>query len=256
MRLRQYRYAFTAIERSVTQKGFTLIELLVVVSIVALLIALLLPALSQARAAAETAVCQSNLKQLHLGFIVYEQEYGTLIPGSTKISPSGPEPLGGWWITGQVLWQQNAAMLTGGDFEAMLCPNGVSDDLPFLGHYGAHYWLLEGSGTSGSGLRATKSHEVLKPSTTFLMGDAGSWALRQAEAQLPYGNFFYMPGSNATTGYMPLEPPYAADYLFGRHPDKTVNSCWVDGHVSSENAEELANTDRYWWEHAPEARFH
>lgn len=53
------------------KKAFTLIELLVVISIIALLMAVLMPALGKARKQAKNLVCQTNLKQLGTGLIVY-----------------------------------------------------------------------------------------------------------------------------------------------------------------------------------------
>jgi prepilin-type N-terminal cleavage/methylation domain-containing protein/prepilin-type processing-associated H-X9-DG protein len=63
-------------------RGFTLIELLVVVAIIAVLIAFLLPVLSNARNAAKTVVCMSNLRQLGVYGQLYQQEWNDYIcPG-------------------------------------------------------------------------------------------------------------------------------------------------------------------------------
>jgi len=60
--------------------GFTLIELLVVIAIIAILMAILMPALNRVKEHGKRIVCQSNLKNLTLGWIMYADENDGKIP--------------------------------------------------------------------------------------------------------------------------------------------------------------------------------
>src|SRR5258708_40121630 len=73
------------------RQAFTLVELLVVIGIIALLIAILLPALSKARAQGNWVKCQSNMKQLFTGYLMYTQDNKGYMPWRASRG-QGPRP--------------------------------------------------------------------------------------------------------------------------------------------------------------------
>ncbi len=76
------------------KRGFTLIELLVVIAIIAILAAILFPVFQKVRENARRTACLSNLKQIGLGVVQYNQDFDEKMPNGT--SPYGTAA--GWAV--------------------------------------------------------------------------------------------------------------------------------------------------------------
>lgn len=66
-------------------RAFTLIELLVVIAVIAILMAILMPALNRAREQGKRAVCQNNVKQFGLSWVLYADDNDQMLVNSCTI---------------------------------------------------------------------------------------------------------------------------------------------------------------------------
>lgn len=57
------------------ERGFTLIEMMIVVAIIAILVGILVPNFMRARAQAQTAACEANLKEIATALEEYETDH-------------------------------------------------------------------------------------------------------------------------------------------------------------------------------------
>ena len=78
--------------------GFTLIELLVVITIIGVLAALLLVSLARAKAAAQSAACTSNLRQLGISLQMYVSENRYYPVNLFQTKPLSPPNSDRFWL--------------------------------------------------------------------------------------------------------------------------------------------------------------
>jgi prepilin-type N-terminal cleavage/methylation domain-containing protein/prepilin-type processing-associated H-X9-DG protein len=92
--------------------GFTLIELLVVIAIIAILAGLLLPALSQAKAKAQSLRCLSNLKQLQVAWIMYYEDNNDVLTLNDIVGANATwNNTANSWVSGNALTDTNDAKI-------------------------------------------------------------------------------------------------------------------------------------------------
>ena len=243
--------------------SFTLIELLVVIGVIAMLISILAPGLYAAKEQARTAVCSSNLRQLALALTVYEQENETFPAGFNDLTCAMARPPGGylgnavndkmgWW------WLQFSADSWEGDFtegSVIWCPaRRISGPLTkanvLCGNYGVNRAICkDAQGIIGSEFtgRALGLSQIWSPAKTLLIADSGyaliSWCGATNGSVVPFENprrvgTFYVPGLSINTART-FCPGHEQDAIEGRHPNKTVNVGFADGHISCVKADDL-----------------
>ncbi len=239
---------------------FTLVELLVVITTIALLTAILLLSLQNSRRQARTVLCGSNVKQLVFGLAVYEAEDDTLPYAfhKTLTPPRGGYPGNpvfnrqGWW------WFNHITDYSRRDSDKVSyiwCPsrqinNSRLKNNVLYGNYGVNQSICKSSRGHrnhaqfiGTPLRST---DIPHPGQTLLIVDSGysliSWWHVTDVPSIPLGSTIedaaYVPGLEINKDKN-LWPGQEWDALTGRHPNKTVNVGFADGHISRKKADDL-----------------
>jgi len=259
------------------RRGFTLVEVLVVISILAMLVSILLPALRAAREQARAGVCGAKIRQLLLALCNYDQAqgsfpYGFILPEAVRgdhILYPGElnrlwDPPGRWWFD----YSLKVDYVFGDGLDVLKCPSkhqgdpALSRDI-LAGNYGANPWICRVTEPLTSyaktfGGRPLSFATIPQPASRLLLVDSGysiiCWwhateqppvALSDSPLKLP--GTAYVPGLSINKDKN-LLPGQTDDAVNGRHPNKTVNVGFVDGHVDRRRAEELLvkSTDDGW----------
>jgi len=252
--------------------AFTLIELLVVITTIVLLMAIFTPCLQSSKMRARTVLCGSNIKQLSLALALYETENKTL-PFSfhdSFVPPPGGYPGGlgydrmGWWWFNYITEYSKKDK---GKRSVLQCPsknlrNPKLKNNILCGNYGVNQSICKSlSGRKswaefkfiGKPLSTT---DLPHPSQSLLVVDSGysmiNWWHAADTPPVSLSNIIiedtaYIPGLKINEEKL-LWPGQERDAIEGRHPNKTVNVGFADGHIIRTKATKLLvekNADGY-----------
>ncbi len=244
--------------------------MLVVIAIIALLVAVLLPAMRSVQQHSKAVSCSSNIKHLTFGLLMYETQNGTLPYGfydkccdanNNPIEPPGGYPgymqydmLGWWWfnfIEGFYRKSDRSKRTV------VRCPSKCLSDYMLknnvlCGNYGVNRSVCKSSVDRQPyreefvGMSLNTS-EITKPDMALLIVDSGysmiSWWNVTEEPPVvldsdPIEDTAYIPGLKINKD-KDLLPGQEQDVIEGRHPNKTVNIGFTDGHVRRKKADYL-----------------
>ena len=151
--------------KSSKRYGFTLIELLVVIAIIAILAAILFPVFAKVREKARQISCLSNMKQLALGEVQYNQDYDEkYAPGASSYG------LGNGWA-GQIYPYVKSVnvFICPDDSSAYLHAGGTGNDSGHAASYGYNRNCSQYNTTNAPGADGQVLSAFTAPASTVLL---------------------------------------------------------------------------------------
>lgn len=246
-----------------SRTGFTLIELLVVLAIILMLIGVLMPALHAMKQQTQAVLCTSNIKQLSLALSIYEQANGMFPHGFDDSKLGGAIPSAGYpgdpAKDGVGLWWFHSLDDIVEDHDRRDSPikctsrkvKGPALGVNVLcGNYGVNRAICrdaQGIGSSEFVGRPLGSNQIPHPSLTLLVTDSGysliSWKGAATMSGQCYEDIrregaFYVPGISINEDRV-ISQGFEEDAVGGRHPNRSVNIGFADGHSERVEAEKL-----------------
>jgi prepilin-type N-terminal cleavage/methylation domain-containing protein/prepilin-type processing-associated H-X9-DG protein len=233
------------------KNAFTLIELLVVIAIIAILAAILFPVFARARENARRSSCQSNLKQIGIGIMMYTQDYDEKLPsgsigGDPTLETGFPASLqSGVYYH---LWQHTLTPYLK-SIQIFNCPS--NSDTPYNGSYtGTISYGMDYAPTYYTAPAQAAGVGITDGGCTSNCGvSIGSYGIALAGIDDVAGTIYITDSSYYLVNVGTYTDDGANDpYPYGkpRHLD-TLNCLFLDGHVKSLNGNSVFGPTKAQW---------
>jgi prepilin-type N-terminal cleavage/methylation domain-containing protein len=211
--------------------AFTLIELLMVIAIIGILVGLLLPTLASAKAKGGTVACLNNLRQLGLGFQLYNADNDGRFADNLPKFFAGPAPgYSNSWVVGDMTLKNDATnknLLRLGKFfpyvsstELFHCPtdNAKPGGFDRVRSYSMNCWI--GSRYMNNNYGPNSYRTFLKESELTAPAPAGLWIMMD-ESELSIDDAWYLVTMGTDT---------RQDSNFGSRHSRGYTLNFADGH--------------------------